>query len=101
MIRSLCYCVFSGVPKSSKELCGLFQEKTFNFEVHQLLFSIYKICLLNQCLKSWLNRYGGSKSTDWKYSELNFHSWIYTEAMTSDVIAPSPWKIFGCQNGKA
>ncbi|XP_044461274.1 protein ENHANCED DISEASE RESISTANCE 2-like [Mangifera indica] len=24
---------------------------------------------------------------------------IHTEAMTSDVIAPSPWKIFGCQNG--
>ena len=22
------------------------------------------------------------------------------DAMTSDVIAPSPWKIFGCQNGK-
>ncbi|KAJ1406400.1 START-like domain superfamily [Sesbania bispinosa] len=44
-------------------------------------------------------RYGGSKSTDWKYSNLNFQSCVYTEAMTSDVIAPSPWKIFGCQNG--
>ncbi|XP_061347077.1 protein ENHANCED DISEASE RESISTANCE 2 [Gastrolobium bilobum] len=44
-------------------------------------------------------RFGGSKSTDWKYSDLNFQSNIYTEAMTSDVIAPSPWKIFGCQNG--
>ncbi|TKY51590.1 ENHANCED DISEASE RESISTANCE 2 [Spatholobus suberectus] len=40
-----------------------------------------------------------SKSTDWKYSNLNFQSCIYTEAMTADVIAPSPWKIFGCQNG--
>ncbi|XP_027364670.1 protein ENHANCED DISEASE RESISTANCE 2-like [Abrus precatorius] len=46
-------------------------------------------------------RYGGSKSADWKYSysDINFQSCIYTEAMTSDVIAPSPWKIFGCQNG--
>ncbi|XP_057427402.1 protein ENHANCED DISEASE RESISTANCE 2-like isoform X2 [Lotus japonicus] len=44
-------------------------------------------------------RYGGSKSADWKYSNLNFQSCIYTEAMTSDVIAPSPWKIFGCSNG--
>ncbi|KAE7996975.1 hypothetical protein FH972_001651 [Carpinus fangiana] len=24
---------------------------------------------------------------------------MHMEAMTSDVIAPSPWKIFGCQNG--
>ncbi|PKI56372.1 hypothetical protein CRG98_023257, partial [Punica granatum] len=24
---------------------------------------------------------------------------MHTEAMTSDVVAPSPWKIFGCQNG--
>lgn len=26
---------------------------------------------------------------------------LHVDAMTSDVIAPSPWKIFGCQNGKA
>ncbi|RHN81488.1 putative protein ENHANCED DISEASE RESISTANCE 2, PH domain, START [Medicago truncatula] len=44
-------------------------------------------------------RYGGSKSTDWKYSNLSFESCVYSEAMTSDVIAPSQWKIFGCQNG--
>ncbi|KAK7343852.1 hypothetical protein VNO77_12931 [Canavalia gladiata] len=44
-------------------------------------------------------RNGGTKSTDWKYSEINFQSSIFSEAMTSDVIAPSPWKIFGCQNG--
>ncbi|KAL3523463.1 hypothetical protein ACH5RR_016297 [Cinchona calisaya] len=24
---------------------------------------------------------------------------VHVDAMTSDVIAPSPWKIFGCQNG--
>lgn len=29
-------------------------------------------------------------------SELSIH----VNAMTSDVIAPSPWKIFGCQNGR-
>ncbi|XP_012452887.1 protein ENHANCED DISEASE RESISTANCE 2-like [Gossypium raimondii] len=28
-----------------------------------------------------------------------FHSSVHAEAMTSDVVAPSPWKIFGCQNG--
>ncbi|RDY00520.1 Protein ENHANCED DISEASE RESISTANCE 2-like protein, partial [Mucuna pruriens] len=44
-------------------------------------------------------RNGGSKSADWKYSNLNFQTCLYTEAMTADVIAPSPWKIFGCQNG--
>ncbi|KAK7277321.1 hypothetical protein RIF29_18472 [Crotalaria pallida] len=45
-------------------------------------------------------RMGGSKRTDLKYSDdWNFQSIIYTEAMTSDVIAPSPWKIFGCHNG--
>ncbi|KAL2324810.1 hypothetical protein Fmac_023868 [Flemingia macrophylla] len=44
-------------------------------------------------------RNGGSKSVDWKYSNVNFQSCIYSEAMTADVLAPSPWKIFGCQNG--
>ncbi|EXB51751.1 hypothetical protein L484_002656 [Morus notabilis] len=33
-------------------------------------------------------------SIDWTFSSI-----VHTEAMTSDVIAPSPWKIFGCQNG--
>jgi len=32
---------------------------------------------------------------------LSFESSAYSEAMTSDVIAPSQWKIFGCQNGEA
>ena len=44
-------------------------------------------------------RHGGTKSADWKYSNINFQSCVYSEAITSDVIAPSPWKIFGCQNG--
>ncbi|XP_057798953.1 protein ENHANCED DISEASE RESISTANCE 2-like isoform X2 [Salvia miltiorrhiza] len=34
------------------------------------------------------------RSIDWTSTSL-FH----VDAMTSDVIAPSPWKIFGCQNG--
>lgn len=34
------------------------------------------------------------RSIDWT-STSSFH----VEAMTSDVIAPSPWKIFSCQNG--
>ncbi|ESW23868.1 hypothetical protein PHAVU_004G082900 [Phaseolus vulgaris] len=45
-------------------------------------------------------RMGGSKKKKWKQSiEWNFQSCIYNEAMTSDVIAPSPWKIFSCHNG--
>ncbi|KAL5069446.1 hypothetical protein RYX36_020333 [Vicia faba] len=44
-------------------------------------------------------RYGGTKSIDWKYSNLSYNSCAYSEVMTTDVIAPSPWKIFGCQNG--
>ncbi|XP_050385773.1 protein ENHANCED DISEASE RESISTANCE 2-like [Argentina anserina] len=41
----------------------------------------------------------GSRSTlrgsiDWTFCPL-----VNNEGMTNDVIAPSPWKIFGCQNG--
>ncbi|KAI3461423.1 hypothetical protein Pfo_018086 [Paulownia fortunei] len=35
-----------------------------------------------------------SHSIDW-----TVYSSSVSDAMTSDVIAPSPWKIFGCQNG--
>ncbi|KAI3458973.1 hypothetical protein Pfo_015636 [Paulownia fortunei] len=34
------------------------------------------------------------RSIDWTSA-----SSVHVDAMTSDVIAPSPWKIFGCQNG--
>ncbi|XP_041997049.1 protein ENHANCED DISEASE RESISTANCE 2-like isoform X2 [Salvia splendens] len=34
------------------------------------------------------------RSIDWTSA-----SSVHMEAMTSDVIAPSPWEIFGCQNG--
>ncbi|KAM6582719.1 hypothetical protein CsatB_009721 [Cannabis sativa] len=45
-------------------------------------------------------RLGGSKRPHQKPSiDWTFHSTLNTEAMASDVIAPSPWKIFGCQNG--
>ncbi|CAJ2629611.1 protein ENHANCED DISEASE RESISTANCE 2-like isoform X2 [Trifolium pratense] len=44
-------------------------------------------------------RYGGAKSIDWRNSSISFQSCAYSEAITTDVIAPSPWKIFGCQNG--
>lgn len=57
--------------------------------------------MASSCVKCCWNRYGGSKSTDWKYSNLSFESCVYSEARTSDVIAPSQWKIFGCQNGEA
>lgn len=53
-------------------------------------------------LKFCLNRMGGSKKKKWKQSiEWNFQSCIYNEAMTSAVIAPSPWKLFSCYNGKS
>ncbi|KAG8645249.1 hypothetical protein MANES_10G046900v8 [Manihot esculenta] len=39
-----------------------------------------------------------SKRVDCK-GLVDFYSSMHTEATTSDVIAPSPWKIFGCQNG--
>ncbi|KAF7811807.1 protein ENHANCED DISEASE RESISTANCE 2-like [Senna tora] len=45
-------------------------------------------------------RLGGSKRAHRKNSvDWNIQSFIYTEAMTSDVVSSSPWKIFGCQNG--
>ncbi|XP_057979622.1 protein ENHANCED DISEASE RESISTANCE 2-like [Malania oleifera] len=39
-------------------------------------------------------RTGHNNSVDWTHSPS-----MHMDAMTSDVIAPSPWKIFGCQNG--
>ncbi|XP_038885656.1 protein ENHANCED DISEASE RESISTANCE 2-like [Benincasa hispida] len=45
-------------------------------------------------------RFRGSKRVDCKPSiDWTICSSVQMEAMTSDVIAPSPWKIFGCQNG--
>ncbi|XWS66169.1 hypothetical protein CRYUN_Cryun05aG0176800 [Craigia yunnanensis] len=51
--------------------------------------------------KRWPSlRLGSTKTTDRKNSvNWPFLSSVHAEAMTSDVIAPSPWKIFGCQNG--
>ncbi|XP_068316072.1 protein ENHANCED DISEASE RESISTANCE 2-like [Pyrus communis] len=54
------------------------------------------------CSKSrWPSfRLVGSRRTERKNSvDWTFSSLMHTEGMTSDVIAPSPWKIFGCQNG--
>ncbi|KAK4750237.1 hypothetical protein SAY87_027686 [Trapa incisa] len=47
----------------------------------------FRICIPSR-------KYEHKSSIDWTSC-----SSIHTEAMTSDVIAPSPWKIFGCQNG--
>ncbi|XP_022958172.1 protein ENHANCED DISEASE RESISTANCE 2-like [Cucurbita moschata] len=44
-------------------------------------------------------RFRGSKRMDCKSSNRTVYSSVQMEAMTSDVIAPSSWKIFGCQNG--
>ncbi|KAL7198192.1 hypothetical protein ACSBR2_020668 [Camellia fascicularis] len=40
------------------------------------------------------NRAHHTNSIDWTIC-----SYIHTDPMSSDVIAPSPWTIFGCQNG--
>ncbi|KAK9014632.1 hypothetical protein V6N11_005785 [Hibiscus sabdariffa] len=45
-------------------------------------------------------RLANPKRTDSKISvHWPFPSCVNAEAMTSDVVAPSQWKIFGCQNG--
>lgn len=59
--------------------------------------SVTPYYLTNLCF----NRLNVSKRTPHK----SFVDWtsaatMHVDAMTSDVIAPSPWKIFGCQNGK-
>ncbi|XP_065870096.1 protein ENHANCED DISEASE RESISTANCE 2-like isoform X2 [Euphorbia lathyris] len=45
-----------------------------------------------------LSRLSGSKTVGCK-KPVDYYSTLHSEAMTSDVIAPSSWKIFGCQNG--
>ncbi|XP_022746142.1 protein ENHANCED DISEASE RESISTANCE 2-like isoform X2 [Durio zibethinus] len=51
--------------------------------------------------KRWPSLRLGSTKTKRSKNSGNrpFHLSVHAEAMTSDVIAPSPWKIFGCQNG--
>ncbi|WCJ19319.1 hypothetical protein M5689_001615 [Euphorbia peplus] len=46
-----------------------------------------------------LSRLSGAKTVDCKKKPVDYYSTLHNEAMKSDVIAPSPWKIFGCQNG--
>ena len=58
--------------------------------------NIYIFMTENICV----DRLGGSKRAQRKTSiDWTFSSIVHTEGTTSDVIAPSPWKIFGCQNG--
>ncbi|XP_062082103.1 protein ENHANCED DISEASE RESISTANCE 2-like isoform X5 [Humulus lupulus] len=56
--------------------------------------------VLNCSKRRWQSfRLGGPSKT----SPINVIDWTicstHTDPMTSDVIAPSPWTIFGCQNG--
>uniref|UniRef100_A0A2C9V3D3 PH domain-containing protein n=1 Tax=Manihot esculenta TaxID=3983 RepID=A0A2C9V3D3_MANES len=55
----------------------------------------FYICLQDRPIQMLLSV---SKRVDCK-GLVDFYSSMHTEATTSDVIAPSPWKIFGCQNG--
>ncbi len=57
------------------------------------------MCLFHSFISSF-GRLGGSKRERKKSIDWTVCSSMQLEAMTSDVIAPSPWKIFGCQNGK-
>lgn len=43
-------------------------------------------------------RFNVSKKVDHK-RPIDYYSTMHNEAITSDVVAPSTWKIFGCQNG--
>ncbi|XAR72119.1 hypothetical protein NMG60_11018640 [Bertholletia excelsa] len=56
---------------------------------------------LASCSRKWQPfRLTVSKRTSRKHSvDWTSTSSMRMDAMTSDVIAPSPWKIFGCQNG--
>ncbi|XVE96101.1 hypothetical protein REPUB_Repub02eG0192100 [Reevesia pubescens] len=49
--------------------------------------------------KRWPSLRLGSTMTSKNSVHWPFRSSVHAEAMTSDVIAHSPWKIFGCQNG--
>lgn len=67
------------------------RSRTFFFSGDKFFsFSFMQFCF---------NRLSVSKRVDCK-GLVDFYSSMHTEATTSDVIAPSPWKIFGCQNGK-
>ncbi|XVE68880.1 hypothetical protein DITRI_Ditri09bG0104900 [Diplodiscus trichospermus] len=51
--------------------------------------------------KRWPSLRLGSSKTSRSKNSMNwpFRSSVHIEDMAPDVIAPSPWKIFGCQNG--
>ncbi|XP_043707143.1 protein ENHANCED DISEASE RESISTANCE 2-like isoform X2 [Telopea speciosissima] len=54
-------------------------------------------CLKRKCKT---DRSNGSKRTDCRNSiDWTLRSSLYSEAMMHDVIAPSPWTIFCCENG--
>jgi len=67
--------------------------------IHSLQDAASKECPNPAKRKCLPLRLGGSEK-DHKHSiESTICSSMHVEAMTSDVIAPSPWKIFGCHNG--
>ncbi|KAG6436151.1 hypothetical protein SASPL_101035 [Salvia splendens] len=72
-------------PEEAARWIQSFQESAL--EVETVLFVNSLSLRLNYSSKH-------SYSIDW-----TVYSSSVSDAMTSDVIAPSPWKIFGCQNG--
>lgn len=58
----------------------------------QLHFSL--LIAFNACRLGGSNRVNQSPSIDWTLCSSK-----HVDQLTSDVIAPSPWTIFGCQNG--
>lgn len=68
--------------------------------MHHDMF-LWLLCNIVILISFFVRRLGGSSRT----SRINSIDWTIcpstqADPMTSDVIAPSPWTIFGCQNGK-
>lgn len=68
--------------------------------MHTSIEFLYSECISIESSFSFLDRFRASKRMDKPSIDWTVCSSVQMEAMTSDVIAPSPWKIFGCQNGK-
>ena len=66
---------------------------------HTHSLKLYYLCPFYQLISSF-NRLDGSKREHERPIDWTIWSSMLLEAMTSDVIASSPWKIFGFQNGK-
>ncbi|KAG6432816.1 hypothetical protein SASPL_104403 [Salvia splendens] len=82
-------------PEEAARWIQSFQESALKVETVLFVSSLMKLLysiLINLVELNYSSKH--SYSIDW-----TVYSSSVSDAMTSDVIAPSPWKIFGCQNG--